>query len=516
MLTSKGMFQLRHFIVICVFTPLYFVHGQVVNLAFSKTTSSTVVNHHLPSLAVDGNLSQELLNCAHTQYRPRQEVAWWQVDLTVIAEIINITIYYRQSEDNFMAVRRLNGFQITVRMDTNWRKKTPCYSDNDLEYPSNITTIDECKGPGRYVTIFNYHFDALDESIGPLLELCEVQIFVCKTACVNNTFGEGCNSTCHCNQSTCNNSNGQCLKKGCKPGWKGNSCFTQCIENTFGQDCKYTCHCLNGTCNRIHGTCTTPGCKPGYQSKTCSELDSDINISSIPTIVGGLFGALGFILVTVLIITFIFRRRRNAKAKDDANMPQDKPDDVLEHVYHELGPTENTEFDSRFKVTCFQYWPESSSVLACLDYEIILLEEQRRSEFITRKLKVKNTKCCYRNEAIDICMFVTEMRKTRINMVAKEMLIDNLPVYDDTVYKEALLKKNRGKHRNQRTIPLLLQHCRRIFGKSSIVNDKNHLQRRKSTRKKYNMYFYFILFNKQPNRPLKVHFVSVKEEIKMN
>ncbi|KAJ8302870.1 hypothetical protein KUTeg_019266 [Tegillarca granosa] len=420
----------------------------------------------------------------------------------------------KENIDLLLTVRRLNGFQISVGLDTEWQNETSCYSDNDPDYPPNITTIYECTGPGRYVTIFNYNYDALDKDYGPILELCEVQVF----ACVNNTFGERCNTTCHCNQGTCNNTNGDCFIKGCQSGWEGNNCSTN-LGNS------------------------------------------------------------------------------SAKGKDDAIMSQSKPDDAHDHVYDELGLPENTgaEYivvqtnnfqetsfgnsatnttilmieniedevcemikngtlqkqhkglnqDSKYiatqgpmknTVTCFEYWPVSSNVLAGLEYEIILLKEQTRPEFITRELKVKNTKtgevrkiwhlqftswpkqgvpvpfqllllhrqyteiisaknsgppiihcndgtdrtgvfiafdaisqCCYKNEAIDICMLVTEMRKNRINMVAKEMLLNNLPEYDDTFYKEAMLKKNRGKHRNQRAIPVLLQHCKGIFGKGSTV-----------------------------------------------
>ncbi|KAJ8302867.1 hypothetical protein KUTeg_019263 [Tegillarca granosa] len=219
------------------------------------------------------------------------------------------------------------------------------------------------------------------------------------------------------------------------------------------------------------------------------------------------------------------------------------------------------------QVTCFQYWPVSSNVLGILGYEITLLKEQMRSEFIIRQLKVKNIKtgevrkmcllqftswpkrsvphpyqlyllhqkyaeiissnnsgpaiihcgdgsdrtgvfiafdaishCCYRNETIDICKLVTDMRKYRMNMVATEecyvflhklfleyllfqdanipkhdfrtaikeedkeegniiereyeVLVNNLPQYDDTFYKEAMLKKNRGKNRNNCILPV--------------------------------------------------------------
>ncbi|KAJ8301683.1 hypothetical protein KUTeg_020670 [Tegillarca granosa] len=288
------MAQLRWFIVIFVFTSFsYFVHAQVVNLAFNKSTNSTVLGEYSSSLAADGNLSQEWGKCARTKFQPKQTVAWWQVDLAVIAEI---------------------------------------------------------------------------------------------------------------------------------------------------------------------------------------------------------------------------KEHRKAKGKDNVSTTQDKPDDDSDHgltrgpeYIATQEPMKNTVEDFRRMVwqtkssiivmlsnviedravTCFQYWPGSSSVLACLDYEIIPLEEKQRTEFITRKLKtceirevchlqimswprqgnpipyqllllhrqfaeISSTnnstpaiihcsddtdrtgvfiafdaisQCCYRNETIDICMFVKEMRQKRINMIATEDLI---------------------------------------------------------------------------------------------
>ncbi|KAJ8298905.1 hypothetical protein KUTeg_022965 [Tegillarca granosa] len=364
----------------------------------------------------------------------------------------------------------------------------------------------------------------------------------------------------------------------------------ECDDNTFGQNCKATCFCLNGTCDKITGVCDIPGCKPGYREKTCSV---DSNSKSIPVIVGVLVGSL------------------------ELRGVQPKPNDALDHVYHELDHYENTEYgviqtddnkettyvndsfdniilrknkirdevtekikngtlqeqhkvpnkDSTYiatqgpmkntvedfwrmiwqtkssvivmltnvieknQVTCFQYWPVSSSVLGIPGYEITLFEEQIRSEFIIRKLKVKDIKtggvrkvcllqftswpkqsvphpyqlyllhkkyaeiiftnnsgpaiihcsdgtdrtgvfiafdamsqCCYRNETIDICKLVTDMRKYRMNMVATEVLVNNLPQYDDTLYKEAMLKKNRGKNRNNCILPV--ETYRLILGKS--------------------------------------------------
>lgn len=39
------------------------------------------------------------------------------------------------------------------------------------------------------------------------------------------------------------------------------------------------------------------------------------------------------------------------------------------------------------------------------------------------------------------------------------MLVNNLPEYDDTFYKEAMLKKNRGKHRNRCILPGMYTHA---------------------------------------------------------
>ncbi|KAJ8310997.1 hypothetical protein KUTeg_011442, partial [Tegillarca granosa] len=427
--------------------------------------------------------------------------------------------------------------------------------------------------------------------------------------------------------------NGSCYVAGCEPGYLGEACNKQCENGTFGLNCASKCHCFVGTCNNENGKCIISGCKDGWEGSTCSEV---LNSKTVPVILGVLVGSLSFILVAVLVLIYIFRRKRSAESTKDVDVSQPKLDDALDHVYHELGLSENTEYaviqtddnkettyinyscdnnilrmrkirdevtvkiqngtlqeqhkglikDSTYiaaqgpmkntvedfwrmiwqtksSVTCFQYWPVPSSVLGIPGYEITLLEDQMRSEFIIRKLKVKNIKtgevrkmcllqftswpkqsvphpyqlylllqkyaeiistnnsgpaiihcgdgsdrtgvfiafdaisqCSYRNEITDICQLVTDMRKNRMNMVATEecyvflhklfleyllfrdtnipkhdfrtaikeecnniereyeVLVNNLPQYDDTFYKEALLKKNRGKNRNNCILPV--------------------------------------------------------------
>ncbi|KAJ8305699.1 hypothetical protein KUTeg_016244 [Tegillarca granosa] len=71
----------------------------IVNLALSKQTrqSSTLTPTWSADKAVDGNRNQDVLfhSCAHTDIG--YTVAWWQVDLGIIATITNIQIYYREN-----------------------------------------------------------------------------------------------------------------------------------------------------------------------------------------------------------------------------------------------------------------------------------------------------------------------------------------------------------------------------------------------------------------------------------
>ncbi|KAJ8313053.1 hypothetical protein KUTeg_010426 [Tegillarca granosa] len=530
----------------------------------------------------------------------------------------------------------------------------------------------------------------------------------CSAPCMSNKFGYECNSTCHCKEGSCDNTDGKCFKPGCKPGWKGNSCSIECDYKTFGQDCKDTCNCVKGTCDTKTGICNIFGCKPGYQGDTCSV--GRYHCSRIKQHVAssnsrGIGWWFRFYCGSSVDNNLCMSKKRGSKEHKDVDESQAKQDDSFDHVYHELGLPENTDYsviqtddvketafvndfltntilrmdkikdeitvkiknetiqkqhkniplgplypqtagmlpknkkknrnknilpydhsrvildtsdhqnldddyinasymnglmkDSTYiatqgpmkntvedfwrmvwqtkssvivmltdiieekQETSSQYWPVSSSVIGFHSYEIHLLEANMGSEFITRKLKVKNTKtgevrkvchlqfiswpnesgphpyqlfllhqkyvemisannsgpaiihcsdgtdrtgvfiafdalfeCCYRNETIDICKLITDMRKYRMNMVATEelyvllhklyleylqfqennittsdlrtsiqeegnkidreyeMLITNLPEYDETFYREAKLKTNRGKNRNNFVLPV--------------------------------------------------------------
>lgn len=48
--------------------------------------------------------------------------------------------------------------------------------------------------------------------------------------CILSRFGETCEQICHCKYPGCDDVTGQCSIKGCKEGWKGDSCNgTVCV-----------------------------------------------------------------------------------------------------------------------------------------------------------------------------------------------------------------------------------------------------------------------------------------------
>ncbi|KAJ8313177.1 hypothetical protein KUTeg_009270 [Tegillarca granosa] len=257
------MFQLRYFIIICVLTSSYFVQAEVENLAFGKPVSSTQHGRQNPELAVDGKFGQTYDKCAHTAYENlNQKWAWWQVNLQQTTGIKNITIYYR----NESTLYRFNGFQIVVGIDDIWQNRTICYKDMDEGIPPAIVTIKNCTGPARYITISNENVVQSETGLGPILELCEVQIF----GCASNTYGEGCQSNCHCKTKGCNYADGICFVLGCEVGWKGDACNQACELNNFGENCNFTCHCLTESCPPDTGICKG-GCHPGWLTETCSQ-----------------------------------------------------------------------------------------------------------------------------------------------------------------------------------------------------------------------------------------------------
>ncbi|KAJ8321614.1 hypothetical protein KUTeg_000085 [Tegillarca granosa] len=120
-------------------------------MALGKTTeqSSTYVEYNATK-AVDGYDSQKLSDCAHTGIYPKQNVAWWQVDIGEISEIKNIKIYYRDEG----TIRRFDGFQLYSGENKQWMDKDQCYRDTEDGYSPSVVTVN-CPGLAQYITIVN-------------------------------------------------------------------------------------------------------------------------------------------------------------------------------------------------------------------------------------------------------------------------------------------------------------------------------------------------------------------------
>ncbi|XP_052791696.1 platelet endothelial aggregation receptor 1-like [Mya arenaria] len=102
-----------------------------------------------------------------------------------------------------------------------------------------------------------------------VMAICEVAVF--NTDCEKGSFGDKCESMCHCkDEQPCDSVTGKCSTPGCYAGWKEDSCSTQCSGDEFGVDCSSTCHCYdNGVCDSINGTCICGECALGWQGNTC-------------------------------------------------------------------------------------------------------------------------------------------------------------------------------------------------------------------------------------------------------
>ncbi|KAJ8321613.1 hypothetical protein KUTeg_000084 [Tegillarca granosa] len=143
------------------------------NLALGKRANQGRTHwYHKATKAVYGNVSQKGKYCAHTAIFPKQDVAWWQVDLGKMSEIKYIKIYYRDEN----TIRRFNGFRLYIGTSENWFDEDQCYRDTEDGYPPSVVTVN-CTGLAQYITIVNSAYDEKDKQYGPILELFEVQVF---------------------------------------------------------------------------------------------------------------------------------------------------------------------------------------------------------------------------------------------------------------------------------------------------------------------------------------------------
>nr|AJA37848.1 fucolectin-related molecule [Littorina littorea] len=229
-------------------------------------------------------------NCIHTgdtDWSP-----YWQVDLGKEYTVDSVIIYRRGGGPG---KARMVG--VTVTVDDNLCK-TISYADATDEKMSVI-----CSNPtprGRFLNITRR-----GNLYDPYINLCEVQVWVCKpgyygfgctSKCSEGCSGEmtdcdidngfctnGCDdgwytATCSqecgggCTGGRCNQTDGQCSP--CLPNWTGDKC-DQCDAQHYGDDCSKACgHCRDqNRCDRRDGSCPNdnPRCQPGYTGLHCNE-----------------------------------------------------------------------------------------------------------------------------------------------------------------------------------------------------------------------------------------------------
>nr|XP_022311501.1 uncharacterized protein LOC111116789 isoform X2 [Crassostrea virginica] len=231
-----------------------------------KTTVkvSSTFQTYAASRAVDGNVSQQISHCSHTDVRPDIKEAWLRVDLMNAYSMKSVKFWYRNDVQN---TKRLPGYSIRVSNDTALPPpESSCYTD-----PGNVSlpTIIEkdCERTARYVWIYQNNTLV---GVCPMLEICEVQVFGCELG----KYGVNCTMTCsHCkNNVSCGIVDGKCNDKGCAyPGYQKPYCQS-CEPGKYGMYCTKKCdHCKdNSSCGQVDGKCNDEGCAyPGYQKPNC-------------------------------------------------------------------------------------------------------------------------------------------------------------------------------------------------------------------------------------------------------
>ncbi|XP_061169367.1 uncharacterized protein LOC133178662 [Saccostrea echinata] len=271
------------------------------NLSKKSTTilsqSSTYALRNA-SYANDGNLNTKEFSCAHTATCSNQSKAWFQVDLGRPHRIQHVKIYYRRegNEPDDWKQYRFRKFYLDVSdysaTESMTSQRTRCYTDNTTEpnLPPNIIDI-PCKQLARYIIVESTYKAPEDyRSTGPILEICEIEVYGCNA----RHYGSNCSKKCsvNCVQEICNIINGSCIF-GCKSGYYGHMCNESCSLSCpsacdrytgycdgicpvdyFGHFCKKLCNsnCAGG-CNRETGLCEY-GCIEGKFGEACEETCS--------------------------------------------------------------------------------------------------------------------------------------------------------------------------------------------------------------------------------------------------
>ncbi|XP_062619726.1 uncharacterized protein LOC134281265, partial [Saccostrea cucullata] len=188
----------------CLISLLGFIHCYV-NLCTTKTNvQATQSSTHLTqnaALVIDSNVQQNYGNCAHTK-ADQPSPAWVKVDLGGIYSLSYVVIYYR-NERNWKPYRFRN-YHLNVSK-TSDSEGIRCYTDvtPDTKVPNDTQTI-FCKEQARYVIIETNYDTPNDSANGPILEICEIEVYGCDIG----RYGQGCNRCVGC--SNCDVNTGIC------------------------------------------------------------------------------------------------------------------------------------------------------------------------------------------------------------------------------------------------------------------------------------------------------------------
>nr|XP_022311825.1 receptor-type tyrosine-protein phosphatase epsilon-like isoform X1 [Crassostrea virginica] len=287
---------------------------QLVEPGYTTANSSSTYTNYIASRAVDGNVSQNVSRCSHTDDKRGIKEAWLRVDLKKTFSIKSVKFWYRNDTQN---TTRLPGYSIRVSNDPALpSSESDCYKDPKTVKPLPTVIEKDCVRTARFVWIYQNNTPHSGDQC-PMLEICEVQVFGCDEGkygkeCENNcsgnclhgevcdprdgncsscaagfqetkcdlecdtgTYGLNCSEKCGaCLDTSCYHVNGSCYK-GCQPGWQRTElCDEACENGTFGKHCKNNCsgNCWdNQPCNKTTGKCTKclPGWKEGFCNETC-------------------------------------------------------------------------------------------------------------------------------------------------------------------------------------------------------------------------------------------------------
>ncbi|XP_071117359.1 receptor-type tyrosine-protein phosphatase alpha-like isoform X2 [Haliotis cracherodii] len=241
---------------------------QKYNKGLGKPTNASSI--YMPSRnAVDGDTRANHEGyCFHSAFNIlSMTVAWWTVDLSEMTQIHDVTIYFRTD----YKVRR-NGIQIYIaETDASPPAGDNCYNVTGKEDGTDIPDVLNvtCSGKGRYLVLYTTVKNSGDKV--PILDFCEVQVYVCS----HGTFGSDCGNYCHCDGEVCDYVSGICPSGDCLPGWQQDKCDTECTPGDYGPKCSQKCsnrNCKtdNSSCDHVAGECLG-GCMTGWNGTDCTQ-----------------------------------------------------------------------------------------------------------------------------------------------------------------------------------------------------------------------------------------------------